>query len=589
MRNKKHILITASTFVILGIILAVLYFGRNENEAYDNEDSLATNEPANRMNTTNTSNKQTIMNMHLLLDGFYFPESDTTQRSTVRLHREWGVTYLFLPYWAQNSAIYVHFNNSDVFLDGSQIASGEATQVFSLDRPVVLNINGIASTVIPMFGSKIPTIFITTESGSLDYIHEERGNRERVNFLFVDEFGYFHHAGGGDMNGRGNYSWLQPKRPYNFRLASGTSLPLFGMGEGRHWTLLAEFLDDLRVRNTLSLNLARELGLAHTSQIRPVDVFINNEYAGIYTLVERRNINHAVNITDLQEATAAVNTANLNTFPHAGIHEAIPGTIKYFDIPVNPSDITGGYLMEIQLSHRYMREDSGFVTNRGMPINLAAPGIASRAQVEYISSLFQQAEDAIYSETGYNNEGVHFSELIDVESFALMYIFSEFLMDVDTAVTSFFMHKESDLVGSGKIYAGPPWDYNFTLATLGPALGTDFRNPFLWWANDRPIDHDFDKEPHILSALYQHEFFREYVTRLWQDKAAPAIRVLIGFDESTSSLRSIDEYIAEVYASRYMERIIWPIPSGGRYSNQSIPLMHFARARFLFLEYHWGT
>jgi hypothetical protein len=404
-----------------------------------------------------------------------------------------------------------------------------------------------------------------------------------VDFIFVDELGYIEHRGSGDMNGRGNQTWLQPKRPYNFRLASGVYLPLFGLGEGRHWTLLADYMDDLRVRNTVALNLAQAMGISHTPRVRPVDVFINGEYMGVYALTERRSINHAVHITDLQAETEAVNALPLSEYARRGVHEPVPGTIKYSDIPHNPADITRGYLLEIQLPRRYMLAYGGFVTNRGMAVNLNAPEFATRAQAEYIRDFFQQMEDAVYSATGYNALGRHFSEYLCVEGFAVKYIFQEFIMDVDTANTSFFMYKDGD-----KLHPGPPWDFDFTLGALAEFFGEDLHNPRVWWANSGYINFNRDNYPHILHALYKHEIFREYVIRLWEAVAAPAIRGLVGL-EGHDGVRTIDCYIYEVTASRAMERIIWPLPTGRSFSVQVPNLAHFARARFMFLDGHWGA
>jgi hypothetical protein len=486
---------------------------------------------------------ENILSVHIFFEG------DATEINAVRLREINGENFLFLPHWAMDAKIISH---------------GELPEFTT------------------MFGSQIPTIFIQTESGGLDYIHADKNNRENVNFLFVNEHGVVEHSGAGDMNGRGNYTWLQQKRPYNFRLERGTSIGLFGMGEGRHWTLLANYMDDLRVRNTVALNLAHELEISHTSQIRPVDVFINSEYAGLFDLVERRSINHAIKITDLEAATAAVNVTRLSSYPHEGVHSSVAGTIKYFDIPNNPADITGGYLLEIQFPRRYMHDSSGFVSDRGAFVNIKAPEHATLAQAEYISQFFQRIEDAVYS-------GEDFRAYLDVHSFAIMYLFQEFLMNVDVANSSFFMYKESDDLGSGRLYAGPPWDFDFTLGALGETLGVNFRDPHLWWAKSGYIDNDPQNEPHLMNALYRNEIFREYVNTLWQSEVAPAIRILVGLDENEhSSLRSIDCYIEDVYASRSMERLFYPLPTGARYSYQSSDLTGFARERFYFLDNFWG-
>ncbi len=51
-----------------------------------------------------------------------------------------------------------------------------------------------------------------------------------------------------------------------------------------------------------------------------------------------------------------------------------------------------------------------------------------------------------------------FSELADVQSFVDMYILHELFKNVDTGYSSFYMYKKPN----GKLYAGPPWDFDAT-------------------------------------------------------------------------------------------------------------------------------
>ena len=73
-------------------------------------------------------------------------------------------------------------------------------------------------------------------------------------------------------------------------------------------------------------------------------------------------------------------------------------------------------------------------------------------------------EDAIYSENGYNSKGKHYSDYIDVDSFIKAYLVQEISMNIDGTFTSFFMWKDSDLKGDGKIHFGPAWDFDLSFA-----------------------------------------------------------------------------------------------------------------------------
>jgi len=492
--------------------------------------------------------------------------------------------FLFLPQWSKYKDLTIffsNFQNNSIEINGQKYKHGDIIKNINNNQELLFLIDEQEIIVNVLFGSEIPTIFIFTESGNLNDIHASQNHREATTFLFVDEFGNIEHFGDGDMNGRGNWTWRQSKRPYNFRLSSGTRLPLFGLREGRHWTLLANYIDYELIRNQIALNLAREIGMKDTSHILPIDLFINNQYQGVYDLVERRNINHAVNINDLQAATAAVNIYDLRSFPRSGTMTHEPNSFKYFDIPHNPPDITGDYFLEMQLVRRYGNALSGFVTEIGTPVLLRSPEIATREQIEYISTFFQNLENAIYSSDGYNDNGVHFSEMLDIKSFAQMYILHEFTMDFDSARTSFFMVKKSSVSGSGKIYANAPWDFDNTFGAR-----EDSSNYNELFANGRRNHQTGRGTDHILTALNRHEIFQEAVIYQWQNNFSPLIRVLIGYDTDfqTSNLQSISEYISDISESAQMNRIVWPNPI-----TYSRDILLFSRGRYAFLESLWGN
>ena len=126
------------------------------------------------------------------------------------------------------------------------------------------------------------------------------------------------------------------------------------------------------------------------------------------------------------------------------------------NIPNNPENITGGYLLEYDLPDRYVKEVSGFVTSRNQTIVVKAPEYASEAQVKYISALYQDFEDAVFSANGYNAKGKHYTEYIDVASFAKMYVFQEYVKNLDAGLTSFYIYKDKD---SDVFVAAPVWDF----------------------------------------------------------------------------------------------------------------------------------
>ncbi len=89
------------------------------------------------------------------------------------------------------------------------------------------------------------------------------------------------------IRGRGNTTWeWSDKKPYKLKFDKTVSL--LGLQPGKKWTLLANFSDKSLIRNYVALESAKILDNmdCYATQY-PVDVFINGEYVGIYTLGEQ--------------------------------------------------------------------------------------------------------------------------------------------------------------------------------------------------------------------------------------------------------------------------------------------------------------
>ena len=505
-----------------------------------------------------------------------------------------GIYYLMIPNSANINHLKVHFVASKpVFVESYELISGAYTNIFASQNgePVTLTSGEYTYQVKVMQSSEIATLFIQTESGHLYDIHADQNHRETARILLIDDDGetIIYDGKADRFSGRGNSTWDQVKKPYNIRLSEATDLLGIGDAKHRHWAILADYLDKSRLRNTISHHLAQELGFEAAVRIRPVDVYINNEYMGLYLLTERARIDTILPITDLEAATTNVNGAPLSTFEHIGDLNFAPNLRRYFDIPNDPDDITGGYFLEWQLRRRFAAQPSGFVTARRQAVVLRAPVHATRAQIDYISTFIQEMEDAIYSPTGYNTLGRHFTEYIDLESIAYMYVLHEFLMNLDAGITSFFFYKESDLVDDGLLRAAPPWDFDQTLGNFGRRYrdGVDLRNPELFWANQGRIFRDADHTPHILTALWEHEQFRKISMSIWNESFAPIVKGLLDTNNAEMDiLKSVREYEAIIRDSAKMDWMRWDVETPHAEAVDFV--IDFIERRINFLNEQWG-
>lgn len=456
-----------------------------------------------------------------------------------------------------------------VMIDGKKVFNGDVITLPSAGRTLAIGFaNGVEAEVLIKQSANIPAMFISTASGSMDAVNANKSTKEAGQMQIICADGTVDYQGDlKHIKGRGNATWLCAKKPYNIKLDK--SADILGMGKSKGWCLLANFMDPSLLRNTVIYNLADETGVPFTMACKPVDFYANGEYLGNYLITEKVGIEkNRVDITDLGKATEAVNAQNveLEDYPAKAVSNTNGSSRKWREIPNDPDDITGGYLIELERQNRYEEEACWFVTTRGQPVTMKEPEFISRAQVDYIADFYQDMEDAIYSETGYNNKEKHFTEYIDEESIAKMYLIQEFSMNIDSGTTSFYLYKDSDLTGDGKLHMAPVWDFDMALGSLdrswGNAAGVEvaLNNPCVWWARTAGFFWNEHGYLNLQAQGVQHESVKKLVAEQWNERFRPALHVLLGEETEyePKQLKSLREYKEEISASADMNFVIWP-------------------------------
>lgn len=257
---------------------------------------------------------------------------------------------------------------------------------------------------------------------------------------------------------------------------------------------------------------------------------------------------------------------------------------KGYHIEKQPENISGGYLLEIELSDRYGLEASGFITSRMQAVVFNSPKYASYEQVSYIANRYQDFEDAVFSENGYSPyTGAHFSEYIDMDSFARKYLLEELTKNLDSAFTSQFFYKPDDSV-STKFYAGPAWDYDKSIAASGITdKGIDLHEPSGLYAATQTKDSD------IWYALYNQKEFRSIAIQIYQDELEPLAGEI--------ARRRIEKYIESMMNSAMNNAIRWQCFAEEvtleakelKYREKTAELSDFLIARLDFLNQEWGV
>ncbi|MDE6730250.1 MAG: CotH kinase family protein, partial [Oscillospiraceae bacterium] len=396
-------------------------------------------------------------------------------------YSEWeNCHYIFLPATADREKLVITCCAGDddmtIALDDQAIQSGKMTSVLGEADEFHVTADEIDCGTLRVMQSNLGCIYLTTSHGGLDALDSNRGIVETGSTLMLNYNGGIEYQGEiGKLKSHGNSSWdYSRKKPYNINLPQKANL--YGMGKAKKWALLGNYLDHSMLRNKMTFEISRAAGMDYVMDSVFVDLYADGSYRGTYQLSERVQIQkNRVNIHELDEETELLNEKELKEYErksvNAGIRDYVQDSYKYYDIPNNPEDITGGYLLEFKMNIRYPGAKSGFVTTRGQAFEIKSPEYATQQQVEYIKNYVQEMEDAIYSPDGCNALGKHYTEYIDLDSLIKGYLIEEISMDTDSYHESFFLWKDRDSSGDGKLHCSPVWDFDFAYYNYSAVRG----------------------------------------------------------------------------------------------------------------------
>ncbi|MBR6518859.1 MAG: CotH kinase family protein, partial [Oscillospiraceae bacterium] len=476
-------------------------------------------------------------------------EEDAEEIVEIPADNEYSIV---LPYAVGGSSVTVKLaDGASVEIDGQKLYNGSA---FIPQKGVhTIVCEGEEYNLNVFYTSDLPVLYIETDQ-SVDYIHEDKHNSASGSIVVVNGSATEYDGVLAYIKGRGNATWKSPKKPYSIKL--GKKASLFGMEKSKKYNLLAEYRDKSMLRNKLVLELAHSVGIEYCVDSQFVEVYYNNEYLGSYLLTEKVEVAEGrVDILNLEYVNEQSNpdtdldaTMTMSNYPEDEFYT--PGAYKWCDIPNDlTSGLTGGYLLEIDTIRRYNGEASGFVTNYGEFVAIKGPEHATKGQVEYIRDYYQQFEDALLSDDGYNQLGKHYTEYADMESMAKMYVLQEYVQNLDAGMTSFYICKNE----KGKLTMCSAWDFDNSLGANYIYHGFNLSNPDNVWVAQGGMLGEGEKRI-IFSLLWRHEDFRREAARQWSEVFRPCINNLQeSFEQSRVEL--YDTAVIRNYRRRKREYI----------------------------------
>ncbi|MBQ1522636.1 MAG: CotH kinase family protein [Erysipelotrichaceae bacterium] len=299
------------------------------------------------------------------------------------------------------------------------------------------------------------------------------------------------------MRGRGNSTWSAYTEKKPFKIKLDKKADILGLGENKHWVLLANHFDSTLIKNRITAWLGDQMGFDFTPRGVPVDLVLSGDiygtkYLGSYYLSENVRVDtNRLEIDELKEGDT------------------------------DPDVITGGYLLQngyqvdknspdrffTSRNADWATHTPSFDTSDNVLLGAAeeeteeafagrdlGDGYVNKAQQEYIQNYIQMFEDVLFE------QGTEYRKLMDLESAAKYWLLQTFTLNGDGYATgSTYMYKVRDSAeGVGKIYWGPLWDFDFgwdkQAKTTGIPYGHEWIKPMLYDTADGGFVEEIHKQ-----------------------------------------------------------------------------------------------
>lgn len=342
----------------------------------------------------------------------------------------------------------------------------------------------------------VPTVYIETENGQNITSKEEY---IMCTFTMVDgdNTTRFENT---QIRGRGNSSWWNSdKKPYRVKFDKKQTLLGEDFAKAKSWTLLANHGDKTMIRNALTYQLGRFIGMKFCPAAKFIDLYLNGKYRGTYQISDQ-----------------------------VQVHK------KRVEV-----DEDNGWLLEV--ANENSREEPYITSTRyGIMYNIKNPDdeLLTMDKRIAIGQWLEAFEKAVASDD-YRDPEKGYRAYIDETDFINWYVGAELTGNID-ALYSIYMYKEAD---EQKMHFGPLWDLDLgydnsseksLLRQMEAYLG-------LW---NRP----FEK---ILQRLWQDPWFAKACT----DRMNQLVEA--GLEQHL--LTAIDSLRGAIWQSQVENAKIWPL------------------------------
>lgn len=295
---------------------------------------------------------------------------------------------------------------------------------------------------------------------------------------------------------RGSSSQMFPKKSYALEtrdsLGNNFNVQLLGMPKENDWALIANYSDKTMMRNTFTYDMFRKMG-HWAPRTRYCEVVINNEYMGVYGLMEK-----------IKRDDDRVDIAAL-------LPQHISG-----------DSMTGGYIIKID---KWTGSN-----NDGWQSAYPPMSVSQNQHIEFIYH-YPEADDIVAAQKSYiqafmfafestlmgsqfNDPLNGYYQYVNLGSFVDFFIMNEISKNTDGYRLSTYMFKDRDSNG-GKLTMGPVWDFDLAYYNANYCGGDNYTGWAYNFGNVCP--DDWWQVPFWWDRLLQDSIFTSGLKCRWEE------------------------------------------------------------------------
>lgn len=311
------------------------------------------------------------------------------------------------------------------------------------------------------------------------------------------------------IRGRGNSSWLEPKKPYNIKLDKKASI--LDLDKSKHWVLLANAkYDRTQLHNATAFEIARHTDYPWVQSGRYVELIINGTFQGLYFLCEKIRIEKGKIDIEIDNNTERLEDCAYLLESYV-VYEEDPDKVTmplgFFQTGV--FNRTGDYRAPCTLAWE-----------------IKEPENINKAQEEYIINNLIALESLIRDSI----ESGRYRDYFDIDTAIDWWLTEELCVNEEASRTkNVYLYKKGK---DGKFCVGPLWDIDaWSFGTYGLEV---------FWAKDNSL---------YFNMLFKDPVFIKRVKEKWNKYKKVWSEQIPNY---------IDEQYHTIYRSAKRNEMIWP-------------------------------